>query len=55
MPKIYDETADLPSVQFQFDRIADGEIVVYQEEPGASWLTQISLAIVGFFPVEWML
>jgi hypothetical protein len=55
MPKISDETADLPSVQFQFDCIADGEIVVYQEEPGASWLTQISLAIIGFFPVEWML
>jgi putative cardiolipin synthase len=37
------------------ENIADGEIVVYQEEPGASWLTQISLAIIGFFPVEWML
>jgi len=35
--------------------IADGEIVIYQEEPGASWLTQISLSIIGFLPVEWML
>tara|TARA_B100000780_G_scaffold185634_1_gene130385 strand:- start:1903 stop:2529 length:627 start_codon:yes stop_codon:yes gene_type:complete len=37
------------------ENLADGEIIVYQAEPGASWLTQISLAIIGVFPVEWML
>jgi putative cardiolipin synthase len=37
------------------ENLVDGEIIVYQAEPGASWLTQVSLAIIGFFPVEWML
>lgn len=35
--------------------IPDGEMVIYQEEPGASWLTQIALSVIGLLPVEWLL
>lgn len=35
--------------------ISDTRSDVYQEEPGASWLTQVSLAIIGLLPVEWLL
>lgn len=33
----------------------DGHVTVYQEEPGATWLQQIAIAIIGFLPVEWLL
>jgi putative cardiolipin synthase len=32
-----------------------GETVVYQKEPGATWLQQTMLAVIGLLPVEWML
>lgn len=34
---------------------ASGKPVIWQQEPGASWLKQVMLAIVGVLPVEWML
>ena len=37
------------------ETVPDGEAVVYQEEPGASWFQQISTVIIGVLPVEWML
>jgi len=33
----------------------DGETVIYQEEPGASWFQQIAFAVLGVFPIEWLL
>ena len=35
--------------------LEDGETVIYQEEPGASWFQQIAFAVLGFFPIEWLL
>jgi len=32
-----------------------GEPIVYQEEPGATWLQQFTLVVVGLLPVEWLL
>ena len=37
------------------EEIRDGETVVYQEEPGASWFLQIAFAVIGILPVEWLL
>jgi putative cardiolipin synthase len=34
---------------------AGQDLVIYQEEPGATWFQQITLAIIGRLPVEWML
>ncbi len=33
----------------------DGSTTIYQEEPGATWVQQISLAVIGVLPVEWLL
>ncbi|WP_244918442.1 phospholipase D family protein [Phaeobacter gallaeciensis] len=33
----------------------DGELTIYQEEPGATRLQQILLVILGLLPIEWML
>lgn len=33
----------------------DGEDIIYQEEPGATWAQQIALVVIGWLPVEWML
>jgi putative cardiolipin synthase len=35
--------------------LEDGEVNIYQEEPGATWLQQVALAVIGVFPVEWLL
>jgi len=32
-----------------------GEERIYQEEPGATWLQQISLVVIGLLPIEWLL
>ncbi|MFC5584171.1 phospholipase D family protein [Nitratireductor kimnyeongensis] len=32
-----------------------GEPVIYQEEPGATWFRQIATVVVGWLPVEWLL
>jgi putative cardiolipin synthase len=37
------------------EKAQDGEELIYQEEPGASWFQQISTVIIGVLPVEWML
>lgn len=37
------------------ERLGDGSIVTYQEEPGATWLQQIALVVIGILPVEWLL
>lgn len=37
------------------ERLPDGKAVIYQEEPGASWLQQIAIAVIGILPIEWML
>lgn len=33
----------------------EGEMKIYQEEPGATWFQQIAIVVIGVFPVEWML
>jgi putative cardiolipin synthase len=35
--------------------IEDGETLIYQEEPGATWFQQIAIAVIGVLPVEWLL
>ncbi len=35
--------------------LENGEVIIYQEEPGATWGQQVALAVIGFFPVEWLL
>lgn len=37
------------------ESLADGDMNIYQEEPGATWLQQIALTVIGTLPVEWML
>ncbi len=37
------------------EAVKDGPDVIYQEEPGATWLEQIALAIIGALPVDWLL
>ena len=37
------------------ETLVDGQTVIYQEEPGATWAEQIMLSIIGLLPVEWML
>ncbi len=39
---------------WQEDR-ANGEVIIYQEEPDASWFQQIAYAVVGILPIEWLL
>jgi putative cardiolipin synthase len=37
------------------ETIEGGDPVLYQKEPGASWLQQAMLAVIGTLPIEWML
>ncbi|WP_313137031.1 phospholipase D family protein [Paracoccus jeotgali] len=37
------------------ERAPDGTMVVYQEEPEATWFQQIALVVIGVLPVEWLL
>ena len=34
---------------------ADGDLTIWQQEPGASWLSQMGLAVLQALPIEWML
>jgi putative cardiolipin synthase len=33
----------------------DGEEIIYQEEPGTTWMQQISIVVIGLLPIEWLL
>ncbi len=33
----------------------EDEMVIYQQEPGATWFQQVSIVIIGLLPVEWLL
>ncbi len=33
----------------------DGQVTIYQEEPGATWFQQIAIVIIALLPVEWLL
>ncbi len=35
--------------------LEDGQIVIYQEEPGATWGQQIAIVILAVLPIEWLL
>ncbi|MBY4891976.1 hypothetical protein KUL25_04265 [Rhodobacteraceae bacterium N5(2021)] len=35
--------------------LEDGNSVIYQEEPGASWFQQVAIILIGMLPVEWLL
>lgn len=35
--------------------LENGDITIYQEEPGASWFDQIALVMIGMLPIEWLL
>ena len=37
------------------DEQVDGDTITYQREPGASWFQQVSFAVVGLLPIEWLL
>ena len=37
------------------EAVPQGQAVIYQEEPGASWFQQIATVVIGILPVEWML
>lgn len=37
------------------DKQVDGDTITYQQEPGASWFQQVSFAVVGLLPIEWLL
>ena len=37
------------------ERLEDGTIVIYQEEPGASWFQQVAIVLIGLLPVEWLI
>lgn len=37
------------------DEQVNGETITYQQEPDASWFQQLSFAIVGLLPIEWLL
>ncbi len=34
---------------------ASGEVVTWQQEPGATLFQQVALAVIGILPIEWML
>ena len=44
-----------PEAKMVWHEIVGDKPVTYQEEPGASWLDQIALVVIGWLPVEWML
>ncbi len=33
----------------------NGDMTIYQEEPGATWFQQVSIVILGLLPIEWLL
>jgi putative cardiolipin synthase len=33
----------------------DGQIDIHQQEPGASWIQQVAIVVIGLLPIEWML
>lgn len=33
----------------------DGKTLTYQEEPGATWLQQVAIVVIGLLPIEWLL
>jgi len=35
--------------------IANNPAVIYQKEPGTTWLEQVSLVVIGLLPIEWLL
>lgn len=37
------------------EAVSDDRTVLYQQEPGSSWLQQAGIAILGVLPIEWML
>lgn len=37
------------------ETLTNGKTVTWQQEPDTSWLKQVTLAIVGILPVEWLL
>ncbi|MBB5723218.1 putative cardiolipin synthase [Loktanella ponticola] len=37
------------------ETMGDDSVVTYQEEPGATWLQQIAIVVIGFLPVEWLI
>ncbi|KRW97699.1 phospholipase [Paracoccus sp. MKU1] len=37
------------------ETLPEGRTEIYQREPGATWLQQIAIAVIGILPVEWLL
>lgn len=37
------------------EAVENGEPVIYQQEPGASWVQQVAFIVIGLLPIEWML
>ncbi|MDN5788880.1 phospholipase D family protein [Pseudorhodobacter sp.] len=37
------------------ETLGNNKVVIYQEEPGATWFQQIAIVVIGFLPVEWLL
>ncbi|MFN8684256.1 phospholipase D-like domain-containing protein [Paracoccus sp. P2] len=37
------------------ETLPEGRTEIYQQEPGATWLQQIAIAVIGILPVEWLL
>lgn len=37
------------------EKLDDGKDLVYEDEPGASWLKSAALTVIGLLPIEWLL
>lgn len=37
------------------EKLPQGRTEIYQEEPAATWVQQIAIAVIGILPVEWLL
>ncbi|WP_458793003.1 phospholipase D-like domain-containing protein [Yoonia sp. MH D7] len=37
------------------ETLPDGQVVTYQEEPGATWFEQVAIVVIGLLPIEWLL
>jgi len=35
--------------------LENGEVIIYQEEPGATWLQQAVIVVLGLLPIAWLL
>ncbi len=44
-----------PEDSMVWSETIDGDAVVYQREPGANWLQQVMLVVIGMLPIEWLL